>query len=40
LNKDNEFAKMLIEMDKRIILGSIELEEAEIHKKIAVKLRV
>lgn len=40
LNKDNEFARMLIEMDKRIILESIELEGSEIHERVPVKLRV
>ena len=40
LNKDNDFVMMLIKMDKRIILKSVELEEPEIHEGIPVKLRV
>jgi len=40
LNKDNEFARMLIEMDKKIILESMELEEPEIHERMPIKLRV
>ncbi len=40
LNKENEFAKILIEMDKKIILKSIKLEEPEIRKKMPVKLNV